>query len=107
MKQIVFHNWLCNVDISQMYANGRTAIILNDAEDGERVAVATINLPNEELKDDEVIIRDHSENEGMLMALVSNNIVTHPHREIRSGFVICPVSFLVEGNNPSETKNKS
>jgi len=46
------------------YNNGRHAIKLYDEEDGMPYMTASINMPAEDLEDDEGIIKDYSENEG-------------------------------------------
>jgi hypothetical protein len=60
------------------YNNGRTAILLK-CEDGSALATATINLPEVDLNDDEVIIKNYSENSGMVNALVEAGIVEFGH----------------------------
>ena len=76
------------------YANGRTAIHLDDANEGYPYATATVNIDHVLLADDEVLIKDYSENEGMLDFLVKNNIVTPTPNGVQSGFVWLPVAIL-------------
>ena len=83
-----FKNWDVRLDTSRKYANGRKAIVLMDATDGEQIAVATVNMPYDKLQEDEVFIKDYSENEGMLNFLVENKIVEYPHETVPSGFVL-------------------
>lgn len=59
------------------------------------IASATINMPDVELKDDEVIIKDYAENEGMLDALVEAGIVEKHHDWVNSGFISAPVCKLL------------
>ena len=59
------------------------------------VAIATVNIPEIPLESDEVIIKDYSENEGMLKALLTAGIVAEPHRFVGSGFVTMPVCRLL------------
>jgi hypothetical protein len=73
------------------YNNGRTAIELIDLEDGCPVMMATVNLPDVSLSDDEVIIKNYSENEGVLEFLIENGIVSKPLRTVSSGWVTCPI----------------
>ena len=61
MKPIRFQEWDCLIEMGR-YNNGRPALILKDAHDGEQIAVATVNLPNEPVRDNEVFIKDYSEN---------------------------------------------
>lgn len=76
------------------YANGRTAIQLDDVNEGCPYATATVNIDHVLLADNEVLIKDYSENEGMLDFLVKNNIVTPTPNGVQSGFVWLPVAIL-------------
>jgi hypothetical protein len=79
------------------YSNGRTAIELIDAEDGCPVMTATVNIPDAHLEKDEIIIKNYSENEGVLDFLIENGITSKPDRWIASGWVTCPVVKLLKG----------
>ena len=94
MKQVQFKQWNCLLDIRH-YENNRTALLLIDAEDHSPVATATVNLPDVELKSNEVIIKDYSENEGMLAALIAAGIVGKPIWYAKTGFVTCPICPLL------------
>ena len=76
------------------YANGRTRICLLDSIDNEPYAVATTNLPDVLLLDNEVIVKDYSENEGMLEFLTANNIVFPTDKWVSTGFVDLQVCTL-------------
>ncbi len=73
------------------YANGRPALELLHAEDGDPVMVCTVNLPEVHLSEGETIIKDYSENEGCLDFLQKNGIVGPVKRMVRTGFVQCPI----------------
>jgi hypothetical protein len=88
--QVKFKSWVCNTRIRH-YSNERVAIELIDVEDGELVATATVNIPEEKIEKDEIIVKDYSENEGMLKALTDAGIVTKVNRHVRTGYVECPV----------------
>ena len=77
------------------YRNGRTAIELLDAQDHEPVMVATVNIDNALLHGDEIIIKNYSENEGVLDFLVRNGIVSQPKYWVATGWVTCPVVDLL------------
>jgi len=62
----------CDVVFGE-YENGRTAIRLT--ENGSPFATATINDPDMDLKSNEVIIKNYSENNGMVDALVEAGVV--------------------------------
>lgn len=78
--------------VKKEYSNGGTAIQLVDAEDGMPFAKATIWI--EGLANDEVAIKNYSENAGMLTFLLENGIVENPNRTINNGFVNIPVCKL-------------
>lgn len=78
------------------YANGQLALELLDPETGERVVMATVAVGNK-LPSGCVAIKNYSENEGMLEALIAAGLVKAPVDWIRSGFVAIPVCPLVEG----------
>lgn len=85
-----YSDCLIYLDIGK-YSNGRIAIQLIDAETGCPVTKATINIPDATLEDNELIIKDYSENEGLLHFLTSNGLTTKPKRYVSSGHVECPV----------------
>lgn len=93
IMQVQFGEWTCELEFGY-YWNGQTAIIFNDVEDGERVAVATVCI-DEELEENEVAIKDYSENVGMLDALMEAGVVSAPKRYVRSGFVEIPICDLL------------
>ncbi len=88
-----FQDWRCTARL-QKYADGRPAIALV-ADDGSPVATATVNVPDIQLDPDEVVIKDWSENQGMLEALIDAGIVHPPHRSVPFGFVVGHVCKLV------------
>jgi hypothetical protein len=91
-KPIMFAGYACCVR-TETYAHkaddakDRIAIILEDISTAEQVAVATVNVPNEPLADDEVIIKDYSENEGMLHTLIMAKIISVPERYTKTGMM--------------------
>jgi hypothetical protein len=89
MKQVRFRDWDWTVE-KLHYGNGRVALQLIDAVDGEPIATATVNLPDIPAEPDEVFIRDFSENEGMLAALAQAGVVQPTGEIVRSGFIEVP-----------------
>jgi len=86
------------------YSNGRVALelVVNepgpeypDAYPDEPMATCTVNLPHVELAPDEVLIKDYSENAGMLEALTRAKIVEPTGRTVATGFVEVPVCRLL------------
>jgi len=92
---VKFKNWNCILDFGNYRVNDRTAIELVDKVTHEPVATATVNIPEEDIEDDEVIIKDYSENEGMLDALMQAGVVSEPLRMVETGFVEVPVCKLL------------
>ncbi len=66
----------CIVHFEVYSNNGRKAIWLLDKETGEENFYASVNIPDVELRENEVIIKDYSENEGVLNALISAGVVS-------------------------------
>ncbi len=94
-EKISFKSWNCFLKLGHYGANGRLAIqLLSDEENadkgvyyGEPITVATVNIPEVPLKENEVIIKDYSENKGILETLQKNGLITDTKREISIGFV--------------------
>jgi hypothetical protein len=78
MKNVHFCGFECTVEISR-YAKGGTAIQLYDAEDRMPVATATICVPGLTFPSERhVVIKNYSENEGVLEALEEAGILKTP-----------------------------
>ena len=80
-KQVSFMGYDCNV-LQQTYVNGQNSISLTDVKDGLPVAHASICIPsvyceknNIPISNDEVFIKNYSENEGILDILIESRIV--------------------------------
>ena len=90
----------CPVSIrKRKYNNGRPSLELlyadeNSEDYGFPYTIASVNLPDVPLDEDEILIKDYSENEGMLNFLTENNIVYPTNRGVQSGFVWIPVCIL-------------
>ena len=95
-QKIKFQDWNCLLEFSEYQNNGRTAITLIDETDGSPITTATINMPNVSLNDDEVIIKDYSENEGILNALLINGVVELTGKSVDTGFVNCEICKLIK-----------
>ncbi len=95
-KEIVvkFNGLICTVDFRN-YENGRIAIWLTVKRTGEDAAVATVNIPNFPLKDDEVIIKNYSENEGILDVLIQAGVVSESFDKADSGYISADVCKLL------------
>lgn len=76
------------------YSNGRTAIKLIDVEDGSPVLTATVNVPDAQLADDEVVLKTYSENAGIERFFIDNNLASFTGRFVMTGYMTCPVMKL-------------
>ena len=81
-----FKDWTCDIR-KGTYPNGRTALKVYDADTGEPIATATVNLPDQPLPDNHVFIKNWSENEGILDSLVEANYIKPTGRRVNTGFV--------------------
>ena len=78
------------------YRNGRTSIELLDAQDHQPVMVATVNIDGYTLlHSDQVLIKNYSENEGVLDFLVANEIVSKPRSWVSTGYVTVALCDLL------------
>lgn len=87
-----FHNWTAS---KEEYMNGRVAIEYVNTIDGEPECTATINLPDEQIEDDEVIIKDYSENEGLYDMMLQAGHIGPAIRYVQSGWISAPVCKLL------------
>ena len=94
IKQIKFKDFTCNV-VKFYYLNNRTAIRLVDCEDGMPVLTATVNLPEHDIEEDEVLIKSWSENEGIEELLVNENVIGPKIKEIPAGFATATLHKLL------------
>jgi hypothetical protein len=77
------------------YADGgRTAIVLWDKEYDEIGFVATVNLPDMPLLENQTFIKDYSENAGILKVMEDAGIVKTTGMRVQSGFVEIPIAEL-------------
>jgi non-homologous end joining protein Ku len=83
IMKVKFKDWSCVVEKHKYTSTNGIALRLVDAEDGSPVATATICIPEIPIKSDEVIIKNYSENDGMVVALVRAKIIDHPHQTIK------------------------
>lgn len=90
------------------YRNGQTSVQLIDAEDGQPVATASIAMPELSLEDNQIVVKDYSENEGMLDFLLENSIIEMCSEYIETGYNISSVVKLLpeEDWTPVEPKNR-
>ena len=90
-KTVNFMGEELNVKLSK-YANGQNAMQLVD-QDGIPFMTASV-AHDVNIDDDCVIIKNYSENEGILEALIEAEIIEKPFCEIPTGFVTLYVAAL-------------
>jgi len=90
---IFFGGYACEMQLDH-YTNGNKCISLVDTRDGSAVATATVNLDGVELSANEVMVKDYSENKGMLAALRDSKVVENIVDVMQSGYVDIPVVTL-------------
>jgi hypothetical protein len=91
---VKFKRWICFVEMGT-YPNDRNAIELINSKNGEPILVATINVPEILINEDEVIIKNYSENEGVFEALIKAKIIGNPIRTIQTRFITAPICKLL------------
>jgi len=84
----------CVIQLDRYRNGGRVAMTLLIKETGEEMTVATVNVPEIPLKPDEVLIKDYSENEGLLKILEDARIVRATGTSYQSGYVKIPKCML-------------
>jgi len=92
---VEFKDWECDILLDR-YPSGRLAIMLQDKDDDSPVARATVNLPDTALDGNEVIIKDWSENKGMVDALFDASVIDEISFEVETGYVTAKVCKLTE-----------
>jgi hypothetical protein len=95
---IKFKEWECIAHFSKYTENNRVAITLVDSMDGSPIAKATVNIGEAPLKDDEVIIKGWSENEGMQDALIEAGIIGPEINVITNGITSATIHKVLNTN---------
>lgn len=93
--RVKFREWDCIVQCHTYSTNDRLAISLVDANTGEPVAFATKNL-EESIPKDCVMIKDYSENKGMVESLTNAGILEDTGIRIKTGYVELNVCRIVK-----------
>lgn len=75
LGRIVFRNWVLTIK-EEEYRNGRIALSL--CQNGDEIMMATVNCPEIPLEEGEVLIKDYSENDGILEAMLSAGVISDP-----------------------------
>ena len=98
---VQFGAFQCSLKFDRYQKGKAVSIHLVDAKDGLPVATATVNIPEARIQKDECLIKDYSENAGILNALIASKIVQPTERTVPAGFanaIVC--KLLVTPPNP-------
>lgn len=90
MKEVKFAGFDCIVKRTKYMNNNNLALVLLDKESGEMVARVTVNT-EQKLPDDVALVKDYSENEGMLEAITEAGLVEEVIGYAPLGFVVAPI----------------
>lgn len=96
--KVKFKRWTGEIVQSNYQNNNRIALSLVDIHDGSCIAIATVNVITERLAENEVIIKDYSENEGMYQALLDAGVIGKAKRYVYLGTTKNPVCDLLINN---------
>ena len=81
--------------VKRAYSNGNVAIQAVDPEDGETIAILSVNT-GDKVDKEHVAIKDYSENSGALSSLKEAGVVSDPEYFLRSGYVTVPVCKILK-----------
>lgn len=81
--------------VKRAYSNGNVAIQAVDPEDGETIAVLSVNT-GDKVDNGHVAIKDYSENAGALNSLKKAGVVGDPEYVLKSCYVTIPVCRLLK-----------
>ena len=102
-RTVQFKEWKCDIQLNTYMNNDRICIDLVGSpgalDEGEPILTATVNVPECFLLEDEVLIKDYSENAGVLAKLVEAGVVVDMHRTFSTGYVEASVArYVVQGS---------
>lgn len=77
----------------QQYGNDRLAICAICTDDGSPWGTLTVNVPEIELADDEIIVKNYSENAAWVPQVLEQlpEVFEKTEREANLGYVSCPI----------------
>ena len=88
------HTWNAKL-VKRAYSNGNVAIQAVFPDDGETIAILSVNT-GDKVDKDHVAIKDYSENEGALDSLKKAGVIGEPEYFLSSGYVKIPVCKLLK-----------
>lgn len=90
MKEMEFNGYDCVVKKTKYVNNDNLALVLLDKVGGDMVAYVTVN-GDYKLPEDTALVKDYSENKGMLEAIKKVGLVEEVLGHIPLGHVIAPI----------------
>jgi len=93
-ESVELYNQRCTFSKSQ-YRNGRLAIQLN-CEDGILMAVLTVNIPEAELANDEILVKGWSENLPVIIECRKLSCFENTGRTVPTGYVEAEVWKVID-----------
>jgi len=82
-----YDTYQVNILLGYYESNMARAIMLEDAEDGSPIATATVNIDGVASDPDEVLIKNYSENKGILPFLQKEGIIGEVIDNVDIGYV--------------------
>ncbi len=79
---VEFSEWKCQVMMEKYHSGG---ISLRLVDETGPVARATVNIPGAAIAEDQILVKDYEENEGVLQALITAGLLTDTGQTLRSG----------------------
>ncbi len=78
------------------YSNGRLALQMFCSHTKELALTPTVNIPEVFLKENEILIKNWSENEGILDSLVEQGLVEDTGKVVPTGYVIANIVKITD-----------
>jgi hypothetical protein len=77
------------------YPEGGNTLLFVTTEDGEPFGKVTVNIPGVRLEDDEVLVKNYSENEPWIWSLFENGIISETGLSVPSGWTNIPICKIL------------
>lgn len=94
MNRVQFLDFTCEVQRAK-YGSGQNSLRLIDVEDGQPVATASVCLEDQPQQENQVFIKNYSENAGIMEALMLQGVISGPVAVIPGGHVNFTVHELL------------
>ncbi|CAM3835764.1 hypothetical protein [Aquirufa aurantiipilula] len=87
---------LCNVYLLKgKYQNNQNSLQIINRSNDDPLLTVSICVPGLNLKNDELVIKNYSENEGILEFLIENEIAELTNRYVQIGYIDAPIVKLL------------